>query len=115
MWSIRKFFGRSCKTQRGSRRVVFCGLESFERRCLLSVAMPAAGFRGAAPANEFGAPVAGITASPGRATAATHAQRQPGIVASVGSSAGFGADDDEPVDPGQGGGDIPPVIGKVSW
>jgi hypothetical protein len=115
MWSIRKFFGRSRKSQRRSRHVVFCALESFERRCLLSVAMPAAEFRRAAPAHEIGAPVAGIAALAGRATAAVHAQSQLGIGANVGSTAGFGADDDQPVDPGQGGGDIPPVIGKVSW
>jgi hypothetical protein len=114
MWFIRKLFVKSRVSQRRSLRVVG-DLESIERRCLLSVAMPTTEFRGAAPPHEVGAPIAGIAATPGRATTATGAQGQVGIGAIVSGTVGIAANDDSPVDPGQGGGGIPPVIGKVSW
>ena len=112
---IRKFFGESHASKRRSRRVVGGDLELFERRCLLSVAMPAAEFRGGAVPHEIGAPVAGILASPGRSTAAINSQSHPGLQANLVSTAGIMASDDDPVDPDPGGGDIPPVIGTVSW
>ncbi len=114
MWSFTKLFGGIPASRRRSWRTVFGDLESFERRRLLSVAMPAAEIH-RLPRNAVDAQVAHASSSPNRAVVASHAFVNTGIGENMAGTAVIVASDDQGGDSCQDDGDIPPVIGKVSW
>ena len=114
MWPFTMLFGEFPASRRRVCRTLFGHLESIEPRRLLSVAMPGAEIHRAPPHPDFAA-VTVSSSAPERAPLASNTFLIPGIGGSTAGTVAMVASDDEAADPGQNGGDIPPVIGKVSW
>ncbi len=115
MWSFSKLFGGLARSRRQARRTLLGDLEVFERRRLLSVAMPPAEIRAIVPPDGLGESAVGVPASSGGAAAARAASAN----ADVGTNAGLVPASvdaaDQSANSGQDDGDIPPVLGKVAW
>jgi hypothetical protein len=114
MWFFTKCFSGPSALRRRVRRMVSGDLESLESRRLLSVAMPAAEIH-RVPPNAVDASDNVASSSPDPATVASFASVSPGIGANLAGAAMIVASADPTGDPGGDDGDIPPVIGKVSW
>jgi hypothetical protein len=115
MWSFTKLFGGPAPSRRQARSTVVGDPELFERRRLLSVAMPAAEIGAIVPPHALGESMVGIPTAPGGAAAAGVASTNPAVVTNLAPMAATFAPADQTTDSGQDGGDIPPVLGTVSW
>jgi hypothetical protein len=120
MWFRTELFGKSRVSRRWSTDMAPGNWESFEPRRLLSVALPAAEFQRVTPPNATGAAGVIVAATLAPMTAedgATKNSSGGSFSGSVGPSEGMtGTDEIQAGDSGQSGdGDIPPLLGKVSW
>lgn len=115
MWSLTKLSNGLSPARRVRRTVLGdLDLNLCEPRRLLSLAMPAAEIGAVVPPHSPGVTVGHAPAVAEWVGAAGAASTNSEIETNLDLPAVV-ADDDPPTDPGQGGGDIPPVIGKVSW